>query len=146
MNDILVFDPAQCCATGVCGAEVNPVLVRFAADLEWLATQGVPVRRFNLAHEAAAFAENPLVRRSLQEEGTACLPLVLRAGAIVSRGRYPARDELATWGEVSTAGAATPTDGKPAVAAPSIEAACCAPGLVNLGASPATTHGSSGCC
>jgi hypothetical protein len=27
-----VFDPAMCCSTGVCGPEVDPQLVQFAAD------------------------------------------------------------------------------------------------------------------
>ena len=33
-----VFDPAMCCPTGVCGPSVDPKLVQFAADLEWLKT------------------------------------------------------------------------------------------------------------
>ena len=33
---IQVFDPPMCCSTGVCGPDVDPVLVRFAADLAWL--------------------------------------------------------------------------------------------------------------
>lgn len=56
MNELLVFDPALCCSTGVCGPEVDPALVSFAADLEWLRTRGVQVRRFNLAQEPGAFA------------------------------------------------------------------------------------------
>jgi hypothetical protein len=54
MSEILVFDPALCCSTGVCGPEVDGGLVRFSADLEWLRRQGVAVRRFNLAQDAAA--------------------------------------------------------------------------------------------
>jgi hypothetical protein len=34
--DLLVFDPALCCSSGVCGPELDTDLVRFAADLEWL--------------------------------------------------------------------------------------------------------------
>ena len=36
MSKVQVFDPPMCCSTGVCGPEVDPALVRFAADLEWL--------------------------------------------------------------------------------------------------------------
>ena len=36
-----VFDPPMCCSTGVCGPVVDPDLTRFAADLDWLAGQGV---------------------------------------------------------------------------------------------------------
>ena len=36
MSKLEVFDPAMCCSTGVCGVDVDPVLVQFAADLQWL--------------------------------------------------------------------------------------------------------------
>jgi hypothetical protein len=39
-----VFDPAMCCSTGVCGPDVDPQLVGFAADARWLDQQGVTVR------------------------------------------------------------------------------------------------------
>ena len=50
-----VFDPPMCCSTGVCGPKVNPALPRFAADLNWLKSQGVHVERFNLAQNPDAF-------------------------------------------------------------------------------------------
>ena len=90
-----VFDPAMCCTTGVCGPELDPRLVQFAADTRWLATQGVTVRRFNLAQEPAAFSAAPLVRRTLQTEGVGCLPLGIVDGAVVFRGGYPERAALA---------------------------------------------------
>ena len=46
MAKVQVFDPPMCCPTGVCGPEVDPTLVCFAADLEWLNTNGVEVERF----------------------------------------------------------------------------------------------------
>lgn len=33
MSAIQIFDPALCCASGVCGTEVDQALVTFAADL-----------------------------------------------------------------------------------------------------------------
>lgn len=95
MKTLLVFDPPMCCSTGVCGAEVDPVLPRFAADLEWLKTQGVAVTRYNLAQEPGAFVALDAVRAALQEEGNGCLPLILAEGRIVSRAGYPTRAELA---------------------------------------------------
>jgi hypothetical protein len=89
-----VFDPAMCCSTGVCGPEVDPQLVQFAADLKWLGAQGVEVQRHNLGQEAAAFMNNALVRRTLQETGVECLPLGVVDGVIVFRGAYPTRTQL----------------------------------------------------
>jgi AhpD family alkylhydroperoxidase len=92
-----VYDPAMCCSTGVCGPEVDPVLVRFAADLKWLQEQGADVQRFNLSQNPAAFVENEQVKQALTDRGEAALPMVLAGGCVVSTGRYPEREELATW-------------------------------------------------
>ncbi len=97
MNRIEVYDPAMCCSTGVCGPDVDPVLVRFAADLKWLQEQGVQVQRFGLSQNPAAFVENELVKRALTEKGEAALPMVVSGERVLASGRYPERDELAGW-------------------------------------------------
>jgi hypothetical protein len=89
-----IYDPAMCCSTGVCGPEVDPQLVQFAADAKWLSTQGVAVQRHNLGQEPGSFMSNALVRRTLQADGVGSLPLGVVDGAIVFRGGYPTRAEL----------------------------------------------------
>jgi AhpD family alkylhydroperoxidase len=96
MLKLQVFDPAMCCSTGVCGPNPDPVLPRFAADLQWLAKQGIAVERFNLAQQPQAFAASEMVKTALAEYGNDCLPLILVNDGIVSRGSYPTRKELAT--------------------------------------------------
>ena len=95
MMRIDIYDPAMCCSTGVCGPDVAPRLVQFAADVRWLGAQGVDVQRYNLGQEPGAFMSNALVRRTLQTDGVGCLPLGVIAGEIVFRGVYPDRRELA---------------------------------------------------
>lgn len=90
-----VYDPAMCCTTGVCGPQVDPALVRFASDLQWLQAQGVAVHRFNLAQNPAAFVENDLVRAALTDHGEAALPFLLVDGLTVASGHYPTREQLA---------------------------------------------------
>jgi AhpD family alkylhydroperoxidase len=94
MSKVQVFDPPMCCSTGVCGPEVDPVLVRFASDLEWLKENGVEVERFHLSQEPAKFAAQPAVTEAMRGRDDA-LPLVLLDGKIVSRGTYLTRDALA---------------------------------------------------
>lgn len=110
MKTIEVFDPAMCCSTGVCGPSVDPLLARFAADLQWLSAQGFTVVRHGLATDPAAFAANALVREALQAEGNDCLPMILCDGAVVSKGLYPTRNTLArrVGAEVSLPLAPTP--------------------------------------
>jgi len=106
MKTIQVYDKPMCCSTGVCGPQVDPVLPRFAADLDWLKSQGHQVERFNLAQQPLAFTQNAQVHQLLGSEGTDCLPLILVDGQVVSRGQYPARDVLGQW--VETSGVSNP--------------------------------------
>jgi len=90
-----VFDPAMCCSTGLCGPEVDPKLVQFAANLDWLKAEGVIVQRHNLSQNPAAFVDNKCVQAALTEKGEAALPVILLNGKIATTGRYPERSELA---------------------------------------------------
>ena len=100
MTAVRVFDPAMCCSTGICGPAVDPQLARFAADLDWLRTQGVSVERFNLSQQPGAFADDVAVKSALQTKGEAGLPLVKVDGEVKSSGLYPSRSELAAWAGV----------------------------------------------
>jgi hypothetical protein len=121
----------MCCSTGVCGPSVDPTLVQFAADLEWLKTQGVEVVRFNLAQEPAAFTVNAAVTAALQERGTDCLPLLVLDGRVVAEGTFPSRDALAALAGIvirRKLAVLTPQGGTPCCAPkPGAEAAgsCC---------------------
>ncbi len=130
MTAIQIFDPALCCASGVCGTDVDQALVDFSADAAWAQAQGAHVERFNLAQQPLAFAENATVKRFLERSGAEALPLVLVDGEVALAGRYPQRAELARWA------------GLPADAAPKA-GGCCAPSTASA-ASAGTTGGK--CC
>ena len=98
---IEVYDPPMCCPTGVCGPAIDPVLPRFAADLEWMKGRGGQVYRYNLAQQPRAFAENETIKDALAEGENQCLPLILVDGRIVSRGVYPTREELAVYAGIA---------------------------------------------
>lgn len=97
MKTVQVFDKPLCCSTGVCGPDVDPVLPRFAADLEWLKSQGHRVERYNLAQEPNQFVQHKEVLDAVAAQGAHCLPIVVVDGTIVSRRDYPTRDRLAAW-------------------------------------------------
>lgn len=101
---VAVFDPAMCCSTGICGPSVDPQLVRFAADLDWLKANGATVERFNLSQQPGVFVDHPAVKQALDTKGEAALPVVVFDGQVKSTGIYPSRDQLAEW-----AGLAKPT-------------------------------------
>lgn len=133
-----IYDPAQCCATGACSPDADDELAQFASSLEWLKERGISVSRYNLGHQPGAFAQNALVKGKLQSSGVGCLPLVLADGAILSQGRYPTREELATTLGLGAAPAATPAASSCcAPAAASAESACCAPAATVTISAPA---------
>lgn len=90
-----VFDPPMCCSTGACGPAVDPLLVQFAADLEWLKSKGVEVTRANLTQQPDAFVTNSVVLEALREKGVDKLPFMLINGRLVGMGFYPSRNQLA---------------------------------------------------
>ncbi len=97
MSKVQIYDKPMCCSTGVCGPQVDPVLPRFAADLDWLKNQGHDVERCNLAQQPEEFTKNATVQQLLVSEGVECLPLVIVDGRVVSRSEYPTRENLALW-------------------------------------------------
>jgi arsenical resistance operon trans-acting repressor ArsD len=150
MKTVTVYDPAMCCSTGICGAEVDQTLVAFAADLDWLKSQGARVTRINLSQEPAEFASNETVKTVLQNDGVEGLPVIMMDGVKKSAGRYPGREELAGMAGVAYApDAATET----AVSGNTKNSGCCggkkeaestASGC--CGSHKEAEHTSSGCC
>ena len=100
MSKIEVLEPALCCATGVCGEDVDQELVKFSADMDFIRSRGGDVSRYNLASESQAFAANEAVTAFLHVSGSAGLPLVLVDGVTAMTGRYPDRAQLAAWAGV----------------------------------------------
>jgi hypothetical protein len=101
MTTLPVHDPAMCFSTGICGAEIDQRLVDLAADLEWLKTPAVTVRRFGLSREPAEFAANDTIRQIMQESEGDDLPVFLVDGALMAKARHPSRAELADWSGVA---------------------------------------------
>ncbi len=112
MTIVHVYDPAMCCATGICGPSVDPKLVRFAADLDWVKGNGVSVERFGLSLQAAAFVKDEDVKAALKSKGQDALPLVKVNGEVKSSGRYPSRTELAEWAGLEVPVSNTEAEGK----------------------------------
>ena len=96
----------MCCSTGLCGNDIDPALISFAALLKQLAGSGVNVERYNLAQQPMAFVQNTAVKALLEKEGSDVLPLTFWDGAIKLRGHYPTDAERAEWvGAASLEGA-----------------------------------------
>jgi arsenite-transporting ATPase len=126
MGKIEVFEPALCCATGVCGEDVDQSLVTFSADMDYVASRGGDIARYNLASEPQAFADNEAVKAFLHVSGSAGLPLVLVGGVTAMTGRYPDRAQLTNWAGFDAATA--PSGGELGITAAASSGGCCGGG------------------
>jgi len=97
MKKIVIYDPAMCCSTGVCGASVDKELLRVATVIENLKQSGADIRRFNLTGEPNAFVENQLINDHLKQYGPEILPITLVDGQIAKTKTYPTNEEFTTW-------------------------------------------------
>lgn len=129
MKTIQIYDRPMCCSTGVCGPSVDPVLPRFAADLDTLKNAGHTVERFNLSQQPQAFIDNKEVHALIATKGTDVLPVVMIDGRVVSKGLYPSKEMFQMW----TSGDASPVAAPVAsISLPIADQGCC--------------NGSPGCC
>ncbi|HBJ1647135.1 MULTISPECIES: arsenite efflux transporter metallochaperone ArsD [Clostridium] len=94
MNKMIIFDPAMCCSTGVCGPSVNPELLRVATVLNTLKNQGIIVERHNLTSNPQIFVTNKIINEILMTKGVQALPIIMVNGKIVKMGGYPSNKEF----------------------------------------------------
>jgi hypothetical protein len=97
MKTIQVYDPPMCCSTGICGTDIDPDLINFAAMLSQLGMYNIKIERFNLGQQPMAFVQNPAVQTLLNQEGVQVLPLIFWDGEVHLKGRYPTKEERPGW-------------------------------------------------
>jgi len=94
MPTIRIYEPALCCDTGVCGADVDESLVTVTADVRSLQELGADVTRHNLTSDPTAFTGDDTVRAFMHTVGSKGLPLTLVDGVTVATGSYPTKKAL----------------------------------------------------
>lgn len=97
MKKIEIFDPAMCCATGVCGPSIDPELMRVATVINVLKEKGIIIKRHGLSNEPQDFISNKVISDILQKEGADILPVTLADGEVVKTKEYPTNEELSKW-------------------------------------------------
>lgn len=94
MKKMVIYDPAMCCPTGVCGPSVDKNLLRVATLLNRLEKRGIKVERHNLSDNPQAFIDNSEVNKLLMDQGIDVLPITMVDGQIVKTGEYPTNEEF----------------------------------------------------
>ena len=102
MKKMIIFDPAMCCSTGVCGPSVNTELLRVSTVINKLKSEGILVERYNLTSNPQIFVDNKTINEVLMEKGVEVLPITMVDGKIVKFGSYPTNNEFCTLLEIPT--------------------------------------------
>ena len=69
MKKMIIFDPAMCCSTGVCGPSVDKELLRVSTVLNTLKNKGILVERYNLTNNPQIFVDNKVINEILNTKG-----------------------------------------------------------------------------
>jgi hypothetical protein len=95
MVSVTVFRQVPPPIIGMVGVVQDRAFEAFEERLDWLEALGVPVERLDPAIAPAEVVAHRAVHDLLLAEGDRCLPLILVNDALVSRGAYPSRAQLA---------------------------------------------------
>ncbi len=95
MKKMIIYDPAMCCSTGVCGPSIDPELLRVATIISNLKAKGIIIVRHNLSGNPHAFVANESINQLLKKYGPETLPATVVDGQIVKIKAYPTNDEFA---------------------------------------------------
>ncbi len=97
MSKIEIFDPAMCCATGICGPGIDQELLRVATTINTLTKMGITIIRYGLSAEPQAFIDHKKVNEYLMKEEVEVLPITVVDGEVVKTREYPTQAEFAKW-------------------------------------------------
>jgi len=97
MKKVIIYDPALCCPTGLCGVNIDPELMRIAVVVETLKRKGIIIERYNLRDNPQVYVDNKVINEFLMNEGAEKLPVTTIDGEIVITGSYPTNQQIAEW-------------------------------------------------
>lgn len=92
-----IYDPTLCCATGLCGVDIDPELMRMAVVLETLKKKGIPVERFNLKDNPQTYVDTKVINDCLMKESADVFPITTLDGEIVLKKSYPTNKQISEW-------------------------------------------------
>jgi hypothetical protein len=101
MKKMVIFDPAMCCSTGVCGPSVNPELLRVSTVINNLKNKGILVERYNLTSNPQIFVDNKAINEMLNKDGVEVLPVTMVDGIVVKTKAYPTNEEFCKFLEIT---------------------------------------------
>lgn len=94
MKKMIIFEPAMCCSTGVCGPSIDKELLRISTVIDNLNKNGIIAERHNLTSNPLIFVQNKEINNMLDKDGIDILPVTTVDGVVVKTKSYPTNEEF----------------------------------------------------
>ncbi len=104
--NLIIYEGAMCCPTGVCGPEPNKELIEFNETLKKLRNEFKELNaiRASISFNLNMFLENNEISQMVKEKGSSILPITTINGKIIAKQKYLKYAELKKEIENSKAG------------------------------------------
>jgi hypothetical protein len=96
-NELIIYEGAMCCSTGVCGPEPDQSLIAFNDTVKRLQNDygnRLTIMRASLTFNTLIFLSHPEIARLVKENGPQVLPITTLNGEIIARQEYLSSAEL----------------------------------------------------
>ena len=94
-HDVIVYEGALCCPTGICGPEPDKTIIDFNEMIRNLAdNKHIKITRASMSFDMDRFLQEPLIFGRIRENGPAVLPITTVNGKIILEKKYPVLDDL----------------------------------------------------
>jgi len=102
-NNLVIYESAMCCSSGVCGPSPDQSLIELQDTLEKMKEMGAKVERYTITGNPKKFRENAEVIKLMQERQIKALPITTFNGTVIKVSGYPNIDELKKYFQDSNA-------------------------------------------
>ena len=99
-NELIIYEGAMCCSTGVCGPEPDQILIAFNETVKRLQNEygdHLTIMRASLTFNSLIFLSHPEIARLVKENGPEVLPIMTLNGEIIAKQRYLNYEEIGTY-------------------------------------------------
>jgi len=95
-RNLVIYEGAMCCSTGICGPEPDKILIEFNEALKKLHNEydGLEITRASMTHNLNLFLENKAIFQIIKEKGSDILPITTLDGNIIAKQKYMKYEEL----------------------------------------------------
>lgn len=96
-HELIVYEGAMCCSTGVCGPEPDRDLIVFSETVKRLQSEygeRLTIMRASLTFNSLIFMAHPEIARMVKEKGPEILPITTINGELIAGQKYLPYEEL----------------------------------------------------